>query len=209
MVHCIFPLPVPGMMIPTPIPIPMFLLDLIRPIFWVSKVLLKRRLWLALHHHHPKNKKKKIARYVNQVQVNVNDHIASLVIPDCLENYQIFCVNIYTAGLRAVTKDVTKFIDGMNCAICHKLHSFDQCPILNDIPYIKKHFISYCLQMNKTQKQILAVIHHIDATWGTDINNDNDDDDDDDDEDYLHANTDNDVNFQEEEESYPSLRTPP
>ena len=114
-------------------------------------------------------------------------------------------MNIYTAGLRAVTKDVTKFIDGMNCAICHKLHSFDQCPILNDIPYIKKHFISYCLLMNKTQKQMVAAMHRIDASLGTNINNDDNDD-----EDYLHVNTDNDPDFQEEEEliSTQYLRTP-
>ena len=48
--------------------------------------------------------------------------------------------------------------------------------------------------MNKTQKQMLAAIHRIDAIWGTDIHND-DDGDDDDDEDYLHANTDNDQDF--------------
>jgi len=46
-------------------------------------------------------------------------------------------------------------------------------------------------QMNKTQKQMLKLIHQIDATWGTDINNNNNDDDDDD-EDYSHASIDND-----------------
>ena len=47
--------------------------------------------------------------------------------------------------------------------------------------------------MNKTQKQMIAAVCRIDATWGTDINID------DDDEDYLHANTDNDKDFQEKE----------
>ena len=113
----------------------------------------------------------------NRIQVDVHDPLTSLVIPDGMENHQIFCVNMYTAGLRAPKKDVIKFTDGTKCAICHKPYSFDQCPILNDIPYIKKHFISYCLLMNKTQKQMLVAIHHIDATWGADINNDDDDDD--------------------------------
>ena len=46
---------------------------------------------------------------------------------------------------------------------------------------------------------MLAVIHCINATWGTDIIiNNNNNNDDDDDEDYLHANTDNDADFQEE-----------
>ena len=98
---------------------------------------------------------------------------------------------MYQAVLRKVIKDVTKFTDGMKCVIYHQLHSFDQCPILNNIPYtyIKKHFISYYLLMNKTQKQMLVAIHRIDATWGTDIINNNNNNDDDD-EDYLQVNTD-------------------
>ena len=96
---------------------------------------------------------------------------------------------MYTAGLRLVKKDPTKFTDGMNCAICHQLHSINKCPILNNILYIKKHFISYCLQMNKIQKQMLAAIHSIDATWGTSTtDNNNDDDDDDDDTGSHHGN---------------------
>ena len=122
----------------------------------------------------------------------------SFVVPDNLEQQQIMRVNMYQTGLRKVTKDVTKFNNGMKCAICHQPHSFEKCPILNDIPYIKKHFISYCLQMNKTQKQMLAAIHRIDATWGTDINHN--DHDDTDNEDSSNANTDNDADFQEEEE---------
>ena len=156
-----------------------------------------------------KKKKKTPTRHVNRIQFDVHDPLASLVILDGLENHQILLVNMYTAGLRKVTKDVTKFTDVMKCIICHQPHSFDQCPILNDIPYIKKHFISYCLQMNNTQKQMLAAIHCIDATWSTDINhdnhnhdndNDNDDDDNDEDEDSSNVNTENDTDFQEEEE---------
>ena len=107
-------------------------------------------------------------------------------------------VNMYQAGLRKVTKDFTKFTHGMKCTICHQPHAFEKCSILNDTPYIKKHCISYCLQMNKTKKQMLAAIHRIDATWGADINNNNDDDNND--EDYSQANTDNDANFHKEEE---------
>ena len=50
--------------------------------------------------------------------------------------------------------------------------------------------------MNKKQKQIIAAILRIDATWGININNYDYDDEEDDD---LHANTDNDANFQEKE----------
>ena len=122
-------------------------------------------------------KKKKKVKHANRVQVDLDNPLSSLVIPDGLKNHQIFCVNMYTAGIQAVTKNVMKFIDGMECAICHNKHSFDQCPILNDIPYTKRCFISNCLQMNETQKKMLATIHRIDATWGTDIHNNDDDGD--------------------------------
>ena len=108
-------------------------------------------------------------------------------------------VHMYQAGLRNVTKDVTKFTDGMKCAICHQLYPFEKCPILNDIPYIKKYFILYCCQMNKTQKQMLTAIHRIDATWGTNSSSNNNNDDDDD-VDSSNTNTDNDADFQTEEE---------
>ena len=65
----------------------------------------------------------------------------------------------------------------MKCAVCGEPHSFDKCPSLLDIPFLKKHFIAYCLQMNRTQKQMTAAIHQIDATWG--VHDDDDDDDDD------------------------------
>ena len=58
----------------------------------------------------------------------------------------------------------------------------------------RKHFIAYCLQMNRTQKQITASIHQVDASWGVHDDDVVVDDDDDDDSD------DNDQDFQEEEE---------
>ena len=75
----------------------------------------------------------------------------------------------------------------MNCDVCHEPHSFEKCPILLNILFLKKHCIAYCLQMNRTQKQMIASIYTVDATWGVhnnDVdNNDVDDDDDDDDND--------------------------
>ena len=91
-----------------------------------------------------------------------------------------------------MTKDPAKFTDGRSCAVCHEPHSFDKCPVLLNIPFLKKHFIAYCLQMNRTQKQMIASIHTVDATWGVhddgdDFDDDDDDDNDDDDEDENDA----------------------
>ena len=107
---------------------------------------------------------------------------------------------MYTAGLRQVTRDPVKFTDGMSCAVYHKPHPFDKCPILLNIPFLKKHFIAYCLQMNRTQKQMVASIHSIDATWGVADLNLDDNDGDNNNDDSSETNTDNDADFQEEEE---------
>ena len=81
----------------------------------------------------------------------------------------------------------------MECALCHKKHAFANCPILKDMEYLRKHFISYCLLMNKTQKQMLAAINRIDATWATSDNHTPETD-------YSGGNTDNDADFHQEEE---------
>ena len=105
---------------------------------------------------------------------------------------------MYTSGLKQVTKDPSKFTDGMKCAVCGKQHSFEKCPILSNIPFLQKYFINYCIQMNKVQKLMVASIQKIDATWGVmdyvdDSTDDNDVDDNDD-------SNNNEADFQEEEE---------
>ena len=47
----------------------------------------------------------------------------------------------------------------MKCAVYGVKHSFDKCStILNDIPYLQKHFIAYCLQWKCTQKQMTTIM---------------------------------------------------
>lgn len=71
---------------------------------------------------------------------------------------------MYKKGLKAVVSSPNKFTDNMNCAICQKKHQFDKCPILLDIEYLKKHFITYCLLWIRTYKQIQAAINRIKST---------------------------------------------
>ena len=144
-----------------------------------------------------KKKKKTPTRRTNVFQVDVNNPLASLIVPNELQQHEVFRVKMYKSGLKQVTRDPAKFTNGMNCAVCGKQHTFDKCPILLNIPFLKKHFIIYCIQMNKTQKLMVASIHSVDTNWGvTDINNDDDNDNDDD----SSATTDNDADFQGEEE---------
>ena len=91
-------------------------------------------------------------------------------------------------------------MDGMNCAVCGKQPTFDKCPILLNIPFLKRYFINYCIQMNKTQKLMVALIYSVDAQWGlTDVNNNNNNNDDDN-NDISSETTNDDADFQGEEE---------
>ena len=103
----------------------------------------------SLHRSSMSSKKKK-GRRINCVEIDLNDPCAPIEILDNIETHQLFCVQMYTAGINTIQKEITKFINGMDCAIYRKKHTFEKCPILNDILYIKKHYISYCILMNWT-----------------------------------------------------------
>ena len=109
--------------------------------------------------------------------IDVNDPLATLVVPDGLQQEEIFRLKMYTCGLKQVTRNPSKFTDGMKCAVCGEQHSFDKCPILLDIPFLRKHFINYYIQMNKIQKLMVASIHSVDASWGINDDSHNNDDD--------------------------------
>ena len=56
-----------------------------------------------------------------------------------------------------------KFREGIKGAICKKPHKFDKCPILQDINYLRKHFIAYCLMMKRTTNQMELAVNKITA----------------------------------------------
>ena len=85
--------------------------------------------------------------------------------PTDMVPYQILNLQIYKKALNTLVKNPAKFIDGMNCAIYHKPHTFVKCPILKDVDYLRKQFIQYCLLMNCTQKQMVAAVNCTDASW--------------------------------------------
>ena len=64
------------------------------------------------------------------MKVDIHDPLASLVIPDNLEQQEIMGVQMYQVGLHKDTKDVTKFTDGMTGDICHKPHTFENALFL-------------------------------------------------------------------------------
>ena len=100
---------------------------------------------------------------MNKVTIDLFNPLASLEIPDKVPACEILHLQMYQAGVRAVTARPEKFTDGMKCAICKKPHKFDKCPILQDINYLRKHFIAYCLMMNRTTKQMELAVNKITA----------------------------------------------
>ena len=73
----------------------------------------------------------------------------------------ILGLHMYTAGIRAVISKPNKFTDGMECAICGEKHSFHKCKTLLDISFLRKHFIAYCLQWKRTQRQMTTAVNKL------------------------------------------------
>ena len=59
----------------------------------------------------------------------------------------------YTAAIRAIIVKPSKFTAAMNCVIYYDKHSFNKFFILLHMAYLKKHFTTYFLIWNCTQKQ--------------------------------------------------------
>ena len=83
--------------------------------------------------------------------------------------FKIFRIGVVEGSAKCATRGKrTKFEGVLSDArkVCHEPHSFEKCPVLLNIPFLKKHFIAYCLQINRTQKQMIASVYTVDATWG-------------------------------------------
>ena len=103
---------------------------------------------------------------LHQLKIDLMNPLASLVTPSSIPRHEILQLQMYQAAIRAVVAKPNKFKDGMKCAICRQEHTFDKCPVLLDIPYLKKHFIAYCLLTNRTQRQMEVAVNQITAKDG-------------------------------------------
>ena len=73
----------------------------------------------------------------------------------------ILQLHCYTTAIHAVVAQPSRFNDQMYCAVCHDKPIFDKCTELLDTKYLKKHFITYCLLWNRTQKQMNLAVKKI------------------------------------------------
>ena len=117
------------------------------------------------------------AARLNKVTIDLQHPLASLQIPADVPACQVLQLRMYQAGIRAVISRPERFTDGMKCAICQKQHKFGDCPILQNIEFLKKHFIAFCLMMNRTTKLMEREVKKITATinkLATDVADDDD-----------------------------------
>ena len=61
----------------------------------------------------------------------------------------------YTAAVHAIQADPRKFSSCSECAVCEGTgHPFADCEILQDIEFLKKHHIAYCVNQRRLKKML-------------------------------------------------------
>ena len=43
-----------------------------------------------------------------------------------------------------------------DCIVCRQQHTFDNCPILKDIEFLKNHYVRFCQLMRKNQASMMS-----------------------------------------------------
>jgi len=93
---------------------------------------------------------------VNSVHVGFADGLSFDIPPDAEADVQ-YIAHQYTAAIHSVQADPRKFSSSSECVVCHVTgHSFDNCTVLNDIDFLKKHHIAYCVIQQRLQKMMIT-----------------------------------------------------
>jgi len=93
--------------------------------------------------------------------------------PGPFTNYEEACVNLMTIDIpdtedtprnltvfdsygRAVNaiKDNTNVAFGQHCIVCKAQHCFENCPVLNDHDFLKKHYIRFCQNVRRDHTEL-------------------------------------------------------
>ena len=91
---------------------------------------------------------------VNSVQVQFTDG-SSYDLPLDADDGIEMTSRQYSAAVNSVQADPRKFSSTSPCVVCLETgHSFADCPVLNDIPFLKKHHIAYCANQRRLQKMM-------------------------------------------------------
>ena len=91
---------------------------------------------------------------VNSVQVQFAYGPSFDIPPDTKDDVE-YIAQQYTAAIHSIQADPRKCSSSSQCVVCLETgHSFDNCPVLNDIPFLKKHHIAYCANQRRLQKMM-------------------------------------------------------
>ena len=100
---------------------------------------------------------------MNSVHIQFSDGSSFDIPPDTTANDEYIATR-YTAAIHSVQADPRKFSSSSPCVVCRNTsHSFDECDILNDIAFLKKHHIAYCSSQRRLEKMMMtqATVNHL------------------------------------------------
>ena len=85
--------------------------------------------------------------------INLIDQLGEPKMPESDDAASIFAHSVYIHALRAIDGDAKKFDTLRPCLVCgEKGHSFDGCPMLNDIEYLRSHRIMVAGFLKRIEK---------------------------------------------------------
>ena len=84
-----------------------------------------------------------------------NDPFVTMNVPDNLNSSLQGYVDLYQdAVLNNINSDPRKFDTTKPCLVCGEVgHTFENCSILNNIPLLQRHYISWKLYLAREQKR--------------------------------------------------------
>ena len=101
---------------------------------------------------------------INSIELDPEQPLLHLEDPDWitdigpLHEYQD---NYKQAVINNINKDPREFDTSKPCLVCNKPgHTFDDCPILNNIAHLKKHYISWKMFLARTNRQQEEITHN-------------------------------------------------
>lgn len=83
---------------------------------------------------------------VNKLEFDASDPLASLLVPNEASAWAGPYIEGYTVAAVNVETDPRSFDTSKPCAVCKQTgHNFDGCPVLNNINFLKQHYIQWKL----------------------------------------------------------------
>ena len=92
-------------------------------------------------------------------------------VPSDVSPYHQHLTDRYTAAVHAIQADPRKFSSSSECVVCEGTgHPFAECEVLQDVEYLKKHHITFCVNQRRMRKMLAtrAAVHWLHTTQADD-----------------------------------------